>query len=100
MDNQWIDLHPENDVISQQFNFPNKIEHWPLNFTGSEILAYVRVQLGEDEEAFINGFECQVLQPGKKWQTGKIRIKINVEFCPDDPIEPESPLDEIRKMDS
>jgi hypothetical protein len=97
MDENWIILNPEEDVISQQFNSENLIEDWPLNFTGIQILDHLREQLSEDEQVFIDGFECQVLQPGKKWQTGKIRI--NVEFCPDDPTEPDSPLDEIRKMD-
>lgn len=97
MDKTWISLDPEEDVISQQFNSENQIEDWALNFTGIQILDHLREQLSEDEQAFIDGFECKVLQPGKKWQTGKIRI--NVEFCPDDPTEPDSPLDDIRKMD-
>lgn len=97
MDETWIILNPEEDVISQQSNSENLIEDWPLNFTGIEILDYLREQLGDNEQVFIDGFECKVLQPGKKWQTGKIRI--NVEFCPDEPPEPDSPLDEIRKMD-
>jgi hypothetical protein len=97
MDETWIILNPEEDVISQKSNFQNPIENLPLNFTCLEILDHLREYLSGDEEAFIDGFECQVLQPGKKWQTGKIRI--NIEFCPDNPSEPDSPLDEIRKMD-
>ncbi|MCT7957368.1 KGK domain-containing protein [Laspinema palackyanum] len=97
MDETWIILNSEEDVISQKFNSENQIEDWPFNFTGIEILDHVREQLSEDEQVFIDGFECKVLQPGKEWQTGKIRI--NVEFCPDDPTEPDSPLDDIRKMD-
>ncbi|AFY83582.1 KGK domain-containing protein [Oscillatoria acuminata] len=99
MDETWIMLNSEEDIISQQFNSGNQLEDWAMNFTGLEILNYLREQMSGDEEAFIDGFECRVLQPGKKWQTGKIRIKINVEFCPDDPSEPDSPLDDIRKMD-
>lgn len=97
MDETWIILNPEEDVISQQSNSENLIEDWPLNFTGIEILDYLREQLGDNEQVFIDGFACKVLQPGKEWQTGKIRI--NVEFCPNNPTEPDSPLDEIRKMD-
>ena len=84
MEDKGISLDLENDVISQQSNSENLLAHWPLNFTVSEILALVRVCLSEDEQAFIDGFECKVLQPGKAWQTGKIRI--NVEFCPDNPM--------------
>ncbi|MBO1065034.1 MULTISPECIES: KGK domain-containing protein [Nostocales] len=40
-----------------------------------------------------------MLQPGKNWQKGKLRIKVTLQFCPDEPEieeikEPESPLDE------
>jgi hypothetical protein len=59
---------------------------------------------------FTEGKECEVLKPYKGWQKGKIRIKLTIEFCPDEP-EPveenghqdtnnstESPLDEIRQQ--
>lgn len=57
---------------------------------------------------FANGINAQVLRYGANgWQKGKVRI--TVEFCPDEPevqktsnqpknSEPESPLDEIRRM--
>lgn len=46
------------------------------------------------------GLDCEVLRLGaKKWQKGKLRIKVVAEFCPDEPeeIESNSPLDDIRK---
>ena len=46
------------------------------------------------------GLDCEVLSLGaKKWQKGKLRIKILAEFCPNEPeeVESESPLDDIRK---
>jgi hypothetical protein len=45
------------------------------------------------------GVDCQILKPGKNWQKGKFRMKVNLEFCPDEPeiIEPESPLDDLRR---
>lgn len=46
---------------------------------------------------FTEGIDCEVLRLGAKgWQEGKIRI--NVEFCPNQPSEPESPLDDIRHL--
>ena len=55
--------------------------------------------------------DCQILQVnGKGWQKGKLNIeicisadknkpdKVNLKFFPEQPIEPESPLDDIRKM--
>ncbi|HEY9876691.1 MAG TPA: KGK domain-containing protein [Candidatus Obscuribacterales bacterium] len=73
-----------------------------------------RVQLNNDakNELFFEGTDCEVLRLGaKKWEKGKARIKITVEFCPDEPEleetpetnqpeanQPESPLDDIRRM--
>ncbi|MEA5497528.1 KGK domain-containing protein [Limnoraphis robusta Tam1] len=51
-------------------------------------------------EWFNNGKECEILKLGSKgWQKGKVRLKIIVEFCPDEPevSEPESPLDSLRQ---
>jgi hypothetical protein len=49
------------------------------------------------------GVDCQILKPSKNWQKGKVRIKVTLEFCPDEPEieeikEPESPLDDLRRM--
>lgn len=51
-------------------------------------------------EWFNNGKECEILKLGSKgWQKGKVRLKVIVEFCPDEPevSEPESPLDSLRQ---
>lgn len=41
-----------------------------------------------------NGKNCEVLHLGaKQWKKGRVRVKVTVEFCPD---EAESPLDDIR----
>ncbi|MCT7960029.1 hypothetical protein NG791_05040 [Laspinema sp. D1] len=105
MDDNWINLDPENDVISQKSNnVENTIEALPYIFNGMEIVDQVLNKFSEEEQVLIDGFECKVLQPGKKWQIGKIRINLKIEFqadhSPDRPTEPESPLDDIRKMDS
>lgn len=65
------------------------------------------------------GIKCQLLKVGgKNWERGKLRIQVSInliptknpmfspnvniqvclEFCPDEPKQPESPLDDIRKM--
>ena len=31
------------------------------------------------------GVDCQILNPGKNWQGGKFRIKVSLEFCPNEP---------------
>lgn len=54
----------------------------------------------------VQGIDCEILQPTSGgWKKGKIRFKLTLEFCPDEPeiIETStinqsvSPLDDIRK---
>ena len=48
-----------------------------------------------------DGLYSEILKIGAKgWQKGKLRIKITIEFCPDQSeiAQPESPLDDLRQM--
>ena len=57
------------------------------------------------------GIDCQVLKIGSKgWEKGKVQIEVNknlksgetqtsIKFCPDEPLEPKSPLDDIRQSE-
>mgnify|MGYP000518823907 CR=1 FL=1 len=61
---------------------------------------------------FEDSINCEILRlGGKNWQKGKVRIKVTLEFCPDEPEieeilgnnqseinQTESPLDDIRQM--
>jgi len=61
---------------------------------------------------FEEGIDCEILKLGAKdWQKGKIKIRVSLEFCPNEPDveetigsnqsefnKPESPLDDIRQM--
>lgn len=52
-------------------------------------------------EWFNQGKSCEILKLGSTgWQKGKVRLKVIVEFCPDEPevSEPESPLDCLRQQ--
>ena len=49
---------------------------------------------------FTDGIDCEILKVGSiGWEKGKVRLKVSLEFIADEPeeIEPESPLDDIRK---
>jgi hypothetical protein len=49
---------------------------------------------------FKDGVNCQILKAGSNgWQEGKLRLKVTLEFCPNEPKvdAPESPLDDIRQ---
>ena len=44
------------------------------------------------------GLDCEILKLGESsWKKGKVRVKMTIEFCPDEPELPvyQSPLDEI-----
>ncbi|MFB2882200.1 KGK domain-containing protein [Floridanema aerugineum] len=48
-----------------------------------------------------DGLDAEVLKIGAKgWQKGKIRVRVTLEFEPEEPeiIETESPLDDLRRM--
>jgi len=57
------------------------------------------------------GIDCQLLRIGAKgWQKGKLKREVNrsfqsgeaqtsIKFCPDEPLEPKSPLDDIRQSE-
>ncbi|MGB7711196.1 MAG: KGK domain-containing protein [Microcoleus sp.] len=58
------------------------------------------------------GIDCQIIKISSKgWQKGKIQIEVNkniksgetqtsIKFCPDEPLEPKSPLDDIRQSEA
>ncbi|BAU66459.1 hypothetical protein STA3757_38640 [Stanieria sp. NIES-3757] len=51
-----------------------------------------------DTNWFENGIPFSILKSGYKgWQKGKLKIKVVLEFEPDEPEKPESPLDDIRQ---
>ncbi|MGB3206401.1 MAG: KGK domain-containing protein [Crinalium sp.] len=61
---------------------------------------------------FGNGIDGEILKiGGKGWKKGKMKIRVSLEFCPDEPEvtetlennqpetnQPESPLDDLRRM--
>ncbi|WRH68726.1 MAG: KGK domain-containing protein [Planktothrix sp. GU0601_MAG3] len=51
-----------------------------------------------DKQWFEEGKECQLLKLGaKEWQPGTLKMKVTLEFCPDEPEEDE--VDEEEEMD-
>ena len=58
----------------------------------TELKRYVQGGGTAKEMILGEGLPCEVLKPGAPWRKGK--IKVSLEFCPDEPI---SPLDDIRQ---
>ncbi len=71
-----------------------------------------RLNCSQQQQWFGNGINCEALKIGAKgWQKGKVKIRVIVEFCPDEPeveetpennqsetSQPESPLDDLRRQ--
>ncbi len=88
-----------NDVVAVD---PDTFEDLDITRTSKVIHLLEAIQecFGSDTEVAAlfskEGIECEVLRLGaKEWHKGKLRI--NLEFCPNQPSEPESPLDDIRQ---
>ncbi|MBD2039763.1 KGK domain-containing protein [Microcoleus sp. FACHB-672] len=87
-----------------------------MNLTALEFNLATRKRLNVSEpirnKLFGEGIECYALKyKADGWESGKFRVKLTVEFCPDEPEieetpapntaeagETGSPLDEIRQM--
>ena len=92
------------DLVKFAFNDPSQIPS-----TIRDLLWNNGVNINP-KDAFGSGLDGEVLKIGAKgWQKGKLRIKVTVEFCHDEPevdetapsneiLQPESPLDDIRQM--
>lgn len=96
MENKFEHLDFENDVVS---GISEEIFDSRRTFTGEELLKTLKEIFNPREEEygfFENGIKCKILKPGKNWQKGKIRITL--EFCPDEPTQAPSPLDDLRKQ--
>lgn len=60
-----------------------------------------RMQQSANDKWSSEGKDCEILKIGSKgWQKGKFRVKVSLEFEPEEPEtkEPESPLDDLRRM--
>lgn len=59
------------------------------------------VRIENISQVLNDGLDSEILKIGAKgWQKGKLRIKVTIEFCPEQSEIPqaESPLDDLRQM--
>lgn len=114
-DNSYLPQYGDDDVLSfasgQMFKVGKLREAVKFAFTDQNRIPYslsdalnekgVSVGGANTKLMLEQGVDGEVLRIGAKgWQKGKIRIRITVDFHPDEPeiAQPESPLDDIRKM--
>ena len=58
-------------------------------------------QIEQSQKLLSDGLDAEILRVGAKgWEKGKLRIKVTVEFIPDQSElpQPESPLDDLRQL--
>lgn len=82
-------------IIDLAFNNYNLRDTINKTFVNSEL------KLSWSDTWYKEGVSCEILKIGAKgWQKGKIRVRVILEFEPDEPEtnEPESPLDDLRRM--
>ncbi len=116
-ENSFLPNYGDDDVCSPYENEMFKVgrlrETIKGAFIGSiqqalnDVLMKAGLKFYTDKNWLGDGVDCEILKIGAKgWQKGKIKIRVSVEFCPDEPeieeapqiTEPESPLDDIRRM--
>ena len=85
------------EAVKSAFTDEKKVPSWLSSELSQE---GVEVNRSDTKKMWEQGIDGEVLRIGSKgWQKGKIRIRISVEFCPDEPeiTQPESPLDDIHQ---
>lgn len=110
MSQQFEPLTNDGDVISvQDKSMHGYISSYPM-FKVSDItktLSCKIINLSEDywnnesynkqKQWVTEGIECEVLNITEgQWKSGKVRVKVMLEFCPDESRHPKSPLDDLR----
>lgn len=94
------------ELVRQDYEYKNK--NFILSQSTNISVGTASFQLLDTKWNSINK-DCQILRIGSKgWQKGKIRFlvtyiysshitEVGLEFCPDEPTVPESPLDNLRQ---
>jgi hypothetical protein len=93
------------DAVEYAFTDKNQVQT-SLDYALQE----KKVAPSNTRELLGEGVNCEVLRIGSNgWQKGKLRIKVSIEFCPDEPeveetvaneeiVPTESPLDDLRQI--
>ena len=89
--NQWIGMHKLKNDVTNAFKYSDG-----LSSIRNSITSYSGLNTSKD--LFEGGQECEILKAGSQgWQKGKLKIKVTLEFIPDEPEVESSPLDDIRQ---
>ena len=105
--NEYLNQCDPKDVISfesEKLVNVSKLKHIVnqsfYEYAVDEIIATLanHSDLQNSNDWFYEGEECEILRAGSKgWQKGKLKVKVTLEFIPDEPEETKSPLDDVRQ---
>lgn len=104
MSDGFKELINQDDVVSVSSSDKAILQN--STFRVSELTNGIKNMFSRHSGAIISkwlseGVECEVLQLGAtSWRKGTMRLKFDLEFCPDEPDESQqdSPLDELRQI--
>jgi hypothetical protein len=115
LDNDTFTVSRLKDLFKQQINkrFTENQRIFNMDFFTFPIGNEVKIELNDIQLRNLSR-DCRLLKVGSKgWQKGKLRIQVDtkilysrqpntiqvgLEFCPDEPTVPESPLDDLRQL--
>ena len=105
--NEYLSQCDSRDVISfksENWASISKIKNIIYTTFSNKIVGSVSSYISEisdfrnSKQWFLHGEECEILKAGSKgWQKGKLKVKVTLEFIPDEPEETKSPLDDVRQ---
>lgn len=112
---KFIEISDLETIISLSEDSPNSIlisnpivkSQWVKDSMICKVLGVNKVEdldkdanLSKRKKWIEEGLDCEILKLGdSSWKKGKVRVKMTIEFLPDEPeiSEYQSPLDEIRR---
>lgn len=98
IDSTTIGINNGNEILNPRLS--------PFNSTKVFVdkLANTFLRIVYPEQIFKEGMKAKVLEPGKKWVTGIIRLRLVIEFIPEEPEnnnktgQLDSTLDDLRNI--
>ncbi len=113
MSDKWESLNSDDDVVHFE---QQKLSGLSATLLNSQLSKSVENKFAgsygyTQANIFEEGLKSKILTPGKQWRTGKIRMRLSFEFCPDEPEQEavlesnlleasseSSPLDDLREQ--
>jgi len=91
---KWVDIKKIKDIFSKSF-YSSGINSIITHMAAKSDLK----NTNKLYSWFFDGEECEILKAGSDgWKKGKLKVKVTLEFIPDEPEKNQSPLDDVRQQ--